>query len=74
MIWELGSPDISALHPIVLYARDIQGVPKKRTFRIAGDSAAFRAAGQSLVTRPGIDPRLLIDGNSESAFFGTPCI
>ena len=47
---------------------------KKRTFRIAGKSAAFRAAGQSPVTRPGFDPRLLIDGNSESAFFGTPCI
>ena len=48
----------------------LKGVPKKtRTFRIAGKSAAFRTAGQSPVTRPGIDPRLLFDGNSESAFF-----
>ena len=36
------------------------GRPKKRT---------FRTAGQSPVTRLGIDQQLLIDGNSESAFF-----
>ena len=44
------------------------GCPKKRTFRIAGQSAVFRTAGQSPVTRPWIDQRLLIDGNSESAW------
>ena len=48
------------------------GVPKNATFRTAGQSAAFRSAGQSLVTRAEIDQRLLIDSNSESAFFGIP--
>ena len=42
------------------------GCPQKRTFRIAGQSAVSE---QLLNPRPGIDQRLLIDGNSESAFF-----
>ena len=52
----------------------IQGVPKNVLSELlVNPLLSEQLAGQSPVTRPGIDLRLLIDGNSESAFFGTPC-
>ena len=53
------------------YQVNIQGVPKKALSELLV-SPLF--SEQLLNPRPGIDQRLLIDGNSESAFFGTTCM
>ena len=49
---------------------NIQGVPKNALSELLVNPLFSE---QLLNPRPGINQRLLFDGKSESAFFGTPC-